>query len=478
MVLIPCFIIGSLLLPPLKQHLQQYGLYCWQVISGHRLNTLNGQAAAEPLGASALIERQLLEFLRKSEADLNSRASLKIARAELAALIDRWNQNHPSRLINDTIRFSELVLRNLTGFGPIEPLLEDANIWEISINGSKDIFVKSHDAPPRRHHETFHDEQHLERVLSRILETSVGSTRQLDPSLGVQDAQLPDGTRIHIVHPELTQNFSFAVSIRKFAKHSLNSIEDFVNIGSLSPQAGDFLFRSVASGATILISGAPGSGKTTLLNALADALSDHKRVVIIEETPEISISKPDRVQLHTRVNRPGRVEISLRALVKASLRMSSDVLIVGEVRDDESLPLLLSLSTGIQGMSTIHGSSCKDALARLRLLVQLSLDAGVPIWAVNQIIANSVDLVVQLRRVGTSVVVEEVIAIEESSKDLDFGFVTTEIFAFNPVEWRLKFSGHNPLKLSHLKVQKELTDALAHLQASLTSPLDLEEAIL
>ena len=442
------------------------------------MNTLNGQASAEPPGASALIERQLLEFLRKSEADLNSRASLKIARTELAVLIDRWNQTHPSRLVNDTVRFSELVLRNLTGFGPVEPLLEDESVWEISINGSKDIFVKSHDAPPRRHHETFHDEQHLERVLARMLETSVGSTRQLDPSLGVQDAQLPDGTRIHIVHPELTQNFSFAVSIRKFAKNSLNCIEDFVSIGSLSPQAGDFLYRSVASGATIMISGAPGAGKTTLLNALADALPDSKRVVIIEETPEINISKPDRVQLHTRTDRPGRSEIPLRTLVKASLRMSSDVLILGEVRDDESLPLLLALSTGIQGMSTIHGSNCKDALPRMRLLVQLSLDGGVPIWAVNQIIANSVDLVVQLKRAGTSVVVEEVLAIEEGSKDIDFGFVATEIFTLDHVDWRLKFSGHNPLKLSHLKVQKELADALVRADPRFRSSLDVEEAAL
>jgi pilus assembly protein CpaF len=326
--------------------------------------------------------------------------------------------------------------------------------------GPNEIFVKSHDRPPRRHHESFHDGLHLERVLSRMLETSVGSTRQLDASLGVQDAQLPDGTRLHIVHPELTREFSFAVSIRKFAKNSFRDIADFVAAGSLSPQAGDFLFRAVASGATVLISGAPGSGKTTMLSGLMDAVPDSKRVIIIEETPEINISKPDRVQLHTRVNRPGRMEIPLRTLVKASLRMNSDVLVMGEVRDDESLPLLLSLSSGIQGMSTIHASSCKDALSRLRLLAQLSINGTVPIWTVNQIIANSIDLIVQVKRMGASVVVDEIIAIEEGSKDLDFGFVTTDLFSFDPVEWSLKSSGHNPLRLGHVKVEKELSEKL------------------
>lgn len=424
------------------------------------MNTLETSAPAEPLGAAAQIERQLLEFLRKSEADLNTRSSLKSAKSELGRLIESWNEEHPSRMITDMAGFGEIVLRNLIGFGPIEPLLEDNAVWEISVNGPNEIFVKSHDRPPRRHHESFHDGLHLERVLSRMLETSVGSTRQLDASLGVQDAQLPDGTRLHIVHPELTREFSFAVSIRKFAKNSFRDIADFVAAGSLSPQAGDFLFRAVASGATVLISGAPGSGKTTMLSGLMDAVPDSKRVIIIEETPEINISKPDRVQLHTRVNRPGRMEIPLRTLVKASLRMNSDVLVMGEVRDDESLPLLLSLSSGIQGMSTIHASSCKDALSRLRLLAQLSINGGVPIWTVNQIIANSIDLIVQVKRMGASVVVDEIIAIEEGSKDLDFGFVTTDLFSFDPVEWSLKSSGHNPLRLGHVKVEKELSEKL------------------
>ncbi len=430
-------------------------------------------APAEPLGAAAQIERQLLEHLRRTEADLNTRSSLKNARAELANLIDKWNEEHPSRTIGDKSGFGEVVLRNLIGFGPIEPLLEDEAIWEISINGPKDIFVKSHNGPPRRHSEGFHDEQHLERVLSRMLETSVGSTRQLDPSLGVQDAQLPDGTRLHIVHPELTRNFSFAVSVRKFAKNSLRNIADFVEVGSISPQAGDFLYRAVASGATVLVSGAPGAGKTTLVSALIDALPDTKRIVIIEETPEISLCKPDNVQLHTRTNRPGRLEIQLRTLVKASLRMGSDVLILGEVRDTESLPLLLALSTGVQGMSTVHASNCKDALSRVRLLIQLSLDNGVPIWAVNQIIANSIDFVVQLKRVGTSIVVEEIIAVEEGSKDLDFGFVTTQIFSLESAEWSLKFSGQNALRFNHIRVQKELPERLMNARSIIPEGGDL-----
>lgn len=407
------------------------------------------------------LERRLLEYLRKSEADLNTRSSLKNAKEELSSLIDEWNVNHPSRAILDKTRISELVFRNLVGFGPIEPLLEDDAVWEISINGPKEIFVKRHDGSPQQHLESFHDERHLERVLSRMLETSVGSIRQLDPTLGIQDARLQDGTRLHIVHPELTSNYSFAVSIRKFAKNSLNDIADLVDIGTLSPQVGDFLFRCAQEGATILISGAPGTGKTTFLNALLTAVANERRIVVIEETPEVKVSASDRVQLHTRANRPGRDDVPLRTLVKASLRMSPDLLVLGEVRDTESLALLLTLSTGIQGMSTIHASNCKDALSRLRLLVQLSVDIEVPIWAINQVIANSVDLVVQLSRTEAGIVVKEVISVEEGSKELEFGFVTTDIFAHDPTVGRLTFSGHDPLRLKHIKVNKTLSPHLS-----------------
>lgn len=418
------------------------------------------QVEASNSGAAVEIESLLLDFLRKSEADLNTRASIKSARSVLSELIERWNFEHPLASISEPESFREVVLRNLIGFGPLEPLLEDESVWEISVNGPKEIFVKSHLEPPRRHLDTFHDSQHLERVLGRMLETSRGSTRQLDPSLGIQDAQLPDGTRLHIVHPELTNNYSFSVSIRKFARNSRGTVADFVESGTISAQGGDFLFRAITHGATVLISGAPGTGKTTLLNALIDALPDTKRIVVIEETPEIKVSKPDYVQLHTRPQRLDRSELPLRDLVKASLRMSAEVLVLGEVRDRESLALLLSLSTGIQGMSTIHGSNCKEALGRLRLLVQLALDSTIPIWAINQIIANSIDIVVQLQRMGSRVIVQEIIAIEEGSKEIDSGFVTTEVFTFVPQSWTLQFSGHNPLRLSELKVNRELSENL------------------
>ncbi len=293
-----------------------------------------------------------------------------------------------------------------------------------------------------------------------MLETSIGATRQLDPSLGIQDAQLPDGTRLHIVHPELTNNYSYAISIRKFAKNSLSTIREIVECGSLSEQAGDFLYRAVSNGATILISGAPGSGKTTLLNSLIDALPGDRRVIAIEETPEVRISKPDKVQLHTRADRLGREEISLRRLVKASLRMNSEVLILGEVRDQESLPLLLSLSTGIQGMTTLHAVSAKDALIRLRMLIQLSFDHEIPLWVINQIIADAIDLVVQLKRTESGIVVEEVTAVEEGSKDSDSGFITTDIFSYDPLLDTLRFSGRNPLRMSSVTVDPSFSQSL------------------
>lgn len=406
------------------------------------------------------IELELVDFLRQSEIDLTNRSSVKSAKTQLFKLIQNWNELHPSRPIADETKFAEIVLRNLIGYGPIEPLLEDDAIWEISINGPKEIFCKRHGDAPFQCHENFHDLQHLERVISRMLETSVGTSRQLDPSLGIQDAQLPDGTRLHIVHPELTSNYSYAVSIRKFAKNSLSTIREVVEKGSLSEQAGDFLHRAVYSGATILISGPPGSGKTTLLNSLIDALPENRRVIAIEETPEVRISKPDKVQLHTRADRLGREEISLRRLVKASLRMNSEVLILGEVRDQESLPMLLSLSTGIQGMSTLHATSAKDALIRLRMLIQLSFEQEIPLWVINQIIADAIDLVIQLKRTESGIVVEEVLAVEEGSKESDSGFITTDIFSYDPRLQMLSFSGRNPLRMNSVTVNPTFSQSL------------------
>ncbi len=429
-------------------------------ISGSRLTPIEEFVTEDNHAIAHSIELELVDFLRQGEIDLTNRSSVKSAKNQLSNLIKNWNIQHPSRPIADEAKFTEVVLRNLIGYGPIEPLLEDDAIWEISVNGPKEIFCKRHGDRPFQSPENFHDVQHLERVISRMLETSIGATRQLDPSLGIQDAQLPDGTRLHIVHPELTNNYSYAISIRKFAKNSLSTIREIVECGSLSEQAGDFLYRAVSNGATILISGAPGSGKTTLLNSLIDALPGDRRVIAIEETPEVRISKPDKVQLHTRADRLGREEISLRRLVKASLRMNSEVLILGEVRDQESLPLLLSLSTGIQGMTTLHAVSAKDALIRLRMLIQLSFDHEIPLWVINQIIADAIDLVVQLKRTESGIVVEEVTAVEEGSKDSDSGFITTDIFSYDPLLDTLRFSGRNPLRMSSVTVDPSFSQSL------------------
>lgn len=438
------------------------------------MSVANVPSSSDLRTAAYSIEKQLIEFLRSAEIDLGSRSSIKAVRAELTKLIRAWNDKFTSRTIENESEFCDLVLRNLIGFGPIEPLLEEDSIWEISINSPKEIFCKRHDGPILHISDSFHDLSHLERVLSRMIETSVGSSRQLDPSLGVQDAQLPDGTRLHIIHPELTQNLSFAVSIRKFAKNSLSSIAEIVEKGSLSPQAGDFLFRAASQGATILISGAPGSGKTTLLNALIDAIPDQKRIVAIEETPEMKIFKPDKVHLHTRVDRPGHPEISLRDLVKTSLRMNPEALILGEVRDLESLPMLLCLSTGIQGISTIHASSPRDSLIRLRLLVQLSIDHDVPMWTLNQIIADSIDVVVHLERIDSSIVVDEIVAVEEGSRETETGFITTDIFKFNPAHSTLEFSGHNPLRLKDLAVDKSLDQTVLTNKSKILTPTSID----
>ncbi|NIU20327.1 MAG: CpaF family protein, partial [Actinobacteria bacterium] len=255
----------------------------------------------------------------------------------LAVLVDdeirRWNDEHRRGLrphpLTDTTRIAERALRNLSGFGPLGPLLDDDDVWEIMVNAPDAIFVKRHRGPSGYHDEVFHDDQHVVRTLTKILDGSATAHRKLDPSEGLQDAQLDDGARLHIVHGDLAQGGHVMVNIRKFTGVAFRSLGELVDHDMLDTRVARFLRACVRARLSIVFAGAPGAGKTTLLSCCAAELDPALRVVVAEEVFEVDIPLPNVACLQTRAARPDRPAIDLRRLVAGFLRMAPDIAVVG-----------------------------------------------------------------------------------------------------------------------------------------------------
>ncbi len=282
----------------------------------------------------------------------------------------------------------ELVAR-VAGFGPLQPLLDDPDVEEVWINDPSRVFVARHG----RHELTnvVLTRVQVEELVERMLKSS---GRRIDVSRPFVDAMLPEGHRLHVVLQGISRGFS-AVNIRKFVVRA-STLRDLVGLGSLSPQAASFLEASVRAGLNILIAGGTQAGKTTLLNCLAAAIPGGERVVSAEEVYELRFPHPDWVALQTRQSGlEGTGEIRLRELVKESLRMRPSRLLVGEVRAEECLDLLLALNSGLPGMCTIHANSAREALVKV---CTLPLLAGENISArfVVPTVAASVDLVIHI----------------------------------------------------------------------------------
>ncbi len=282
----------------------------------------------------------------------------------------------------------ELVAR-VSGFGALQPYLDDPSVEEIWINDPSRVFVARHG----RHELTnlvLTSAQVMELV-ERMLKTS---GRRLDVSTPFVDAMLPEGHRLHVVLDGISRGFT-AVNIRKFVLRAAR-LSDLVELGSLSPRAASFLEASVRAGLNVLVAGGTQAGKTTLLNCLAAAIPGGERVVSAEEVFELRFNHPDWVPMQTRqAGLEGTGEIRLRELVKEALRMRPSRVIVGEVRAEECLDLLLALNAGLPGMCTLHANSAREALVKM---CTLPLLAGENISArfVVPTVASSVDLVVHL----------------------------------------------------------------------------------
>lgn len=356
-------------------------------------------------------------------------------RALISEEIENWQDEHRRGIqphaLADPERLAERAHRNLARYGPLTELMEDPDVWEIMVNSPTAIFAKRHRGHSGLHPEVFHDDDHVIRTITKLLDDSATSHRKLDPAEGLQDAQLDNGARVHIVHGDLTRGGHLMVNIRKFTGVAISELGELVERGSLSRQAAEFLAAAVRSRMSIVFAGAPGSGKTTLLSCCAAELDPSLRVVIAEEVFEADIPIANLAGLQTRPARNDRGEIDLRRLVAGFLRMAPDVAIVGEVRDREALPLLLTLSSGVTGYTTIHAGSARQGLTRLRFVAQLAEAArDLPLSALNALVSDSVDLVVHTERSNEGPRVTSILALEDLAAGADaVNLTTTEVFA-------------------------------------------------
>jgi pilus assembly protein CpaF len=294
---------------------------------------------------------------------------------------------------DDRERLTLEIADDILGHGPLERLLADDSVTEVMVNGPFDVWVERQG----RLYETtvrFNDDLHLSRIINKMV-AQVG--RRIDESSPMVDARLPDGSRVNAIIPPLSLGGPL-VTIRKFSKKRLD-LTDLIQMGSLSTPTVEFLKRCILAELNILISGGTGSGKTTMLNALSTAIPDSDRIVTIEDAAELRLNQRHVLRLEARPqNIEGEGAIPIRDLVRNSLRMRPDRIIVGEVRGPEALDMLQAMNTGHDGsLSTVHANAPRDALARVETMVMMA-GYDLPIHAIRHQVSSALDLLVHLER--------------------------------------------------------------------------------
>ncbi|WP_286134443.1 ATPase, T2SS/T4P/T4SS family [Arthrobacter sp. MYb222] len=283
------------------------------------------------------------------------------------------------------------VFDNVAGFGALQPLLDDPSVEEIWVNSPHQVFCARGGQSELTHIRM--ESAEIAALVERMLKTS---GRRLDLSQPFVDCQLPDGSRLHVVIPDITHEH-WAINIRKFIARA-GKLEDLVELGALSEQAARFLSTAISAGLNVIVTGPTQAGKTTMLNCLASAIGPRERIITIEEIFELNLSLRDVVAMQTRLaNLEGTGEITMRRLVKEALRMRPERIIIGEVREAESLDMLIALNSGIAGLCTLHANSARDAITKI---CTLPLLAGPNITSDFTIktVAACIDLVVHCVR--------------------------------------------------------------------------------
>lgn len=343
------------------------------------------------MDAVTVVEDEVRELVRRRGLDPVAEPGL------VRSLVDQVVADYGERSLagglprlGDAAGVSRSVFDAVAGFGPLQRYLDDPTIEEIWINEPGRVFVARHGRSELT--TTVLTEAQVRDLVERMLKNS---GRRLDLSSPFVDSALPDGSRLHVVIPDVTRE-SWAVNIRKFVV-AASSLEELVGFGTLTPQCAQFLEAAVASGLNVIVSGGTQAGKTTMLNCLAAAIPATERVITCEEVFELKLRHlADWVPMQTRqANLDGRGEILLRRLVKEALRMRPSRIIVGEVRQEECLDLLIALNSGIPGMCSVHANSAREAITKLCTLPLLAGE-NVTHAFVTPTVAGSVDLVVSM----------------------------------------------------------------------------------
>lgn len=308
----------------------------------------------------------------------------------LTRLIDKEALNIAS---HQRKKILEELMDEILGFGPITGLLADSNVTEIMVNGPEQVFAEVRGKLTRTDVH-FKDDNHVMHVIKKIV-SPIG--RRVDESSPMVDARLPNGSRVNAIIPPLAIDGP-SLTIRKFSEDPFK-IEDLIGFGTLNPKMADFLRACVEGRLNIVVSGGTGSGKTTTLNVLSSFIPLDERIVTIEDAAELQLPQPHVVRLETRPpNVEGKGEVTIRDLVKNSLRMRPDRIVVGEVRSGEALDMLQAMNTGHDGsLTTGHANTPRDMLSRLETMVLMS-GMSLPVKAIRDQIASAVNIIVQQAR--------------------------------------------------------------------------------
>ena len=343
-------------------------------------------------GLKHRVKQELLDRIgsRQSDSSLSDVQLKDFATKELTRIVAEEQVPMSSE---ERLRLIRSVSDDVLGYGPLQELLDDDSVTEIMVNGPDQIFVEQK-GKVTLSESTFATEQDLRHVIEKIV-TQVG--RRIDESSPLVDARLPDGSRVNAVIPPLAVKGS-SLTIRKFAKDPL-TVEDLIRFGSVSPQMAELLRACVEAHLNILVAGGTGTGKTTMLNVMSSFIPHGERIVTIEDAVELQLQQEHVVQLESRpANIEGRGEITIRDLLKNSLRMRPDRIVVGECRGGEALDMLQAMNTGHDGsLSTIHANSPRDTISRLETLVMMA-GMDLPQRAIREQIASAIHVVVQLSR--------------------------------------------------------------------------------
>jgi pilus assembly protein CpaF len=368
------------------------------VVDKQKRDEPSGSGRTQSAGSRAVIDEAIPRIYPLVMERIDPEVASKLQRSELARQLQSVIGEI---LLEQKIQLNQLEQRDLVtvllddmlGLGPIEPLLADDTVSDIMVNGPKQVYVERR-GKLELTDVAFRDNAHVMSVATRIV-TQIG--RRIDESTPLVDARLADGSRVNIIAPPLAIDGT-AISIRKFSKKTI-TLDSMAKSGSISPEMAVVLKIASRSRLNILISGGTGSGKTTTLNAMSQMIDEGERICTIEDAAELQLQQPHVVRLETRPpNLEGKGEITMRDLVKNTLRMRPDRIIVGEIRGGEALDMLQAMNTGHDGsLCTIHANRPREALTRLENLVGMST-ATLPAKAVRQQIAAAVHMVLQVSR--------------------------------------------------------------------------------